>query len=354
MGGASAQRRHKYAFMAPLLSYLTTQLALSSPLHRHEPHLGAVASESSICTQIGVDLLRAGGNAADALVGTVLCVGVIGMYHSGLGGGGFMIVRGSNGSYEDIDFRETAPAAAFENMYKDDPMKSIYTGLASGVPGELRGLEYLHDNYGVLDWKDVVTPAIKVARYGWDVTEDLVRYMASATPAGGRDGDFLSSDPTWAIDFAPHGKRLQLGETITRKRYADTLEVIANEGADAFYEGAIAQATISTLQKNNGTMTLEDLRNYTVALRKPATIDYREHKLTSCSAPASGNVALAVMNVIQGYENIGESGALNLSTHRLNEAMRFAYGMVSLGFQIVYSCLSAKLTCMCVTESSAW
>jgi hypothetical protein len=93
-------------------------------------HLGAVASESSICSQIGIDLLKERGNAADALVGTVFCVGVIGMYHSGIGGGGFMLVRGSDGRYEDIDFRETAPAAYYQDMYNDDPITSVFGGLA--------------------------------------------------------------------------------------------------------------------------------------------------------------------------------------------------------------------------------
>ena len=93
-------------------------------------HLGAVASESNICSQIGIDLLKVGGNAADALVGTVFCVGVIGMYHSGIGGGGFMLVRGSDGRYEDIDFRETAPASYYQDMYNDNPLTSVFGGLA--------------------------------------------------------------------------------------------------------------------------------------------------------------------------------------------------------------------------------
>jgi hypothetical protein len=99
------------------------------PKHLQD-HLGAVASESNICSQIGIDLLKEGGNAADALVGTVFCVGVVGMYHSGIGGGGFMLVRGSDGNYEDIDFRETAPAAYYQDMYNEDPMTSIFGGLA--------------------------------------------------------------------------------------------------------------------------------------------------------------------------------------------------------------------------------
>ncbi|KAL8932446.1 MAG: hypothetical protein Q9216_006831 [Gyalolechia sp. 2 TL-2023] len=291
--------------------------------HRESDKLGAAASESAVCSRIGVNLLKDGGNAADALVGTVFCIGVIGMYHSGIGGGGFMLVRASNASYTFIDFRETAPAAAFQDMYNNDTDLSIYGGLASGVPGELRGLEYLHQHLGKLPWSHVMQPAINLARNGFLVTADLVRYMDSATK--GQD-NFLVDEPTWAIDFAPNGTRLGLGDTMTRRRYADTLESISKRGVDAFYTGPIANATINALQAQNGTMDLEDLGNYTVAIRKPASITYRDYRLTSCSAPSSGEVALSALKTIEGYPDIGSLATTNLSTHRLDEAIRFAYG----------------------------
>lgn len=300
------------------------QSGLAKPCHSKNK-LGAVASESSVCSEIGINTLKKGGNAADALVATQFCIGVIGMYHSGIGGGGFMLVRGSDGQYEFIDFRETAPAAAFQDMYNNNTDASLYGGLASGIPGELRGLEHLHKNYGSLPWKQLVLPAVKVARYGFKVTEDLVRYMDTVTP----NGDFLTEDPTWAIDFAPNGYRVKLGETITRKRYADTLETIANHGPDAFYSGPIAQATIAALTKANGTMTLEDLKNYTVATREPAEINYRGYKLTATSAPSGGIVALSALNTVGGYDGFGDPAAINLTTHRLDEAIRFAYGQRS-------------------------
>ncbi|KAF2474743.1 gamma-glutamyltranspeptidase-like protein [Lindgomyces ingoldianus] len=335
--------------MIPNLSHyltgiLTLQGALGNPIpkdpwlgngdsisraHLEEGHLGAVASESDICSKIGIDLLKKGGNAADALVGTVFCVGVVGMYHSGLGGGGFMLVRAPNGTYEFIDFRETAPAAAFEDMYKTNINESLSGGLASGVPGEVRGLQHLHENYGALPWSDVVLPAVKVARYGWTVNQDLVNYMVSAIGSGGENGtgNFLVRDPEFAMDFAPNGRLVRLNETITRKRYADTLETIANEGPDAFYSGPIAEATIRTLQSANGTMTLSDLKNYTVAIRKPSTITYRDkYRLTACSAPSGGEVALSVLKTMEGYSAVGSPANINLTTHRLDEAIRFAYG----------------------------
>ncbi|KAH8904853.1 gamma-glutamyltransferase 1 [Coniochaeta sp. PMI_546] len=314
--------RHTALTVTQLLLLWTTHVSSSPTCRGDEPKLGAVASESAVCSKIGTALLKEGGNAVDALVGTVFCIGVVGMYHSGIGGGGFMIVRSKNGSYENIDFRETAPAAAFEDMYNNNTNASLFGGLASGVPGELRGLEYVHQHYGILPWKKVVQPAIKTARYGFEVTADLVRYMDSVTP----NGKFLTDDPTWAIDFAPRGHRVRLGETMTRKRYADTLEVIAEEGAGAFYTGAIANATISALRKANGTMTLADLRNYTVAIRIPAQITYRGYKLSSCSAPAGGTVALSALKIVEGYSDFGDPASINLTTHRLDEAIRFAYG----------------------------
>lgn len=182
-------------------------------------------------------------------------------------------------------------------------------------------MEYVHKKYGALDWAKVMAPAIKVARYGFPVDEDLVSYIKSTA-----NNQFLVENPTWAIDFAPHGRLLQLGETITRKRYADTLETIANEGADAFYTGAIANATITALRKANGTMTLDDLKNYTIAHRQPLQITYRGHKLTSTNAPSGGPVALSALNTVSGYDKFFQPQTLNISTHRLDEAIRFAYG----------------------------
>ena len=173
--------------------------------------------------------------------------------------------------------------------------------------------------------------AIKTARDGWPVTADLVRYMISGM-ASAAVPHFLVEDPNWAIDFAPNGTLLGMGDTITRKRYADTLETIAERGPDAFYNGPIAEATIAAIQAANGTMTLKDLHNYTVALRPTANITYRGYRLFSCSAPSSGEVALSVMKTLELYPDLFHAASVNLSTHRLDEAIRFGYGeRTSLG-----------------------
>lgn len=170
-----------------------------------------------------------------------------------------------------------------------------------------------------------MAPAINLARYGFRVTQDTVSYIKSGI--AGVD-NFLVNDPAWATDFAPNGTLVTLNDTLTRKRYADTLETISKSGPDAFYTGPIANATINAIQSTGGTMTLADLQNYTVAIRKPAQISYRDYILTSCSAPSGGEVALATMKTVEGYPDFGQEAALNISTFRLNEAMRFAYGEV--------------------------
>ncbi|KAF2971460.1 hypothetical protein GQX73_g2046 [Xylaria multiplex] len=284
---------------------------------------GAVACESKVCSRIGIDLLGRGGNAVDAFIGTQLCVGVIGMYHSGLGGGGFALIRDENGGYTVVDYRESAPAAAFEDMYRDNVKGSIFGGLAAGVPGELRGLEFAHKKFGSLPWHAVVEPAALVARDGFTVTEDTIRYMEAGVKVAG--WNFLVEDPSWAQDFAPNGSLVKLGETMYRKRYAETLQRIANEGADVFYTGDIAEATIDTIQKHNGTMTLEDLADYKAITRQPMNITYRGYKIYSAGSPTSGAVSLSALKTMESYDR-ADTADVNLTLHRFDEAMRFAYG----------------------------
>jgi gamma-glutamyltranspeptidase/glutathione hydrolase len=233
-----------------------------------------------------------------------------------------MLVRSSNGTYEFIDFREVAPANSFESMYTANPNLSLYGGLASGVPGELRGLERLHTGYGKLSWKTVVAPAVKVARYGFKVTEDMDSYFKSSV--SGID-DFLAHDTSFAIDFAPNGTRVGLGDIMTRKRYANTLETIGEKGVSAFYTGAIANATIQALKRTGGNMTLDDLKNYKVAIRKPAEITYKGYKIRSGSAPSGGVVALSALKIFEGFQTVNAAN-INSTTHFLDESMRFAYG----------------------------
>jgi len=136
--------------------------------------------------------------------------------------------------------------------------------------------------------------------------------------------DFLTKDPAWMQDFAPNGTRVGAGDIMTRKRYANMLEAIAAQGPDAFYKGPLAKALIKALRKSNGTMTPDDLKDYDVISRAPVEIDYRGFKLHACGAPASGAVVLSVLKILETYPDFGKD--VNLTTHRMDEAIRFGYG----------------------------
>lgn len=150
---------------------------------------------------------------------------------------------------------------------------------------------------------------------------DLVRYMNNAS--------FLSDNSTWAVDFAPNGTLVKLGDTMTRKRYADTLESIGIYGPDVFYKGALANAMILAMQAQGGIMTLADLAKYEIVSRIPSSITYRGYKIFTGTAPSSGAVVCSALKIVEGYD-MSSPSALNLSTHYLDEAIRFGYGQRTL------------------------
>ena len=178
--------------------------------------------------------------------------------------------------------------------------------------------------FGSLPWADVVLPAVDIAYNGFPVNYQLVLHMDEF------GSDIFTTDPSWAIDFAPNGTRLGIGDIITRKRYAAMLDAIAKHGAPAFYEGAIAQATIAALDRAAGIMTMDDLANYAAIERQPVSITYRDYRLASIGAPSGGIVTLNIMKTVEGYSDFGTSASANLSTFRLNEAFRFGYGAVGV------------------------
>ena len=280
-----------------------------------------------MCSQIGIDLLTAGGNAADALVGTLFCVGVLDCHHSGIGGGGFALARSANGTFKTIDFRESAPAAAHEDMFKDNVLGSLFGGLASGVPGELRGSEYIHKKYGRLPWRQVLAPAIALAAEGFEVSEDFAKAMDESEERGGYE--FLSKEKVWAVDFAPNGTRVGRGDRITRKRYAKTLKAVALQGVDALYRGWRADAIVETIRKTNGTMTAKDMSEYSIISRDVVGILYRGYRIHASGAPASGSVVLSALKILEGY-NLEDTPLSHLNLHRAIEATRFGYGKVRL------------------------
>lgn len=182
-------------------------------------------------------------------------------------------------------------------------------------------MEYIHEHYGSLPWPTLLRPAIELARDGFVISADFAKAMDLST----QKYDFLTEDPVWAEDFAPHGVRLKMGDVMTRKRYGRTLEAVAKQGADAFYTGAIAEATVDALRRDHGTMSLKDLEDYSVVSRPPVSIEYNGLSLYGCGVPASGSVVLSALKILEGYDQPGTNHQ-NLKIHRMDEAIRFGYG----------------------------
>lgn len=213
--------------------------------------------------------------------------------YSPVSGGGIALVRSGNGSFESIDFRETAPAAASEDMFAANPRLSLIGGLAVAVPGEPAGLEALH-KYGRLPWSQLIEPAMKLAQDGFKLLPEAHAIVTNPTY------ESILKDPHFAEIYAPDGKVLPVGSTIYRRAYARTLESLARHGAKAMYTGPIARATVEAIRKNGGSMTLTDLANYSVVSRKSQKIRYRDLTLHSSPAPSSGTVVLSAMNILSG------------------------------------------------------
>jgi len=230
--------------MKRFLSLSLVLVSLTSVVVAQNVTHGAIAMEIAECSQIGGDMLRMGGSAADAMIAGCLCVGTVASYHSyipservtefrGIGGGGFMLVRSSEGEYETIDFREKAPLLSNETMYAQNINLSLYGGLAVGVPGELAGtlktihviliclgFWTLHQRYGKLPWHTLFQPAINLAANGFKVPYTLASVMHMP------GYDFLVNDPTFAAVFAPNGTLLKEGDTMYRRTFAQTLDTI--------------------------------------------------------------------------------------------------------------------------------
>ncbi|KXS15091.1 gamma-glutamyltranspeptidase [Gonapodya prolifera JEL478] len=279
------------------------------------------AAEIKACSDIGVDVMKDGGNAVDAAIATSLCVGTFNSFSTGIGGGGFMLIRTPSGKAEVIDFRETAPGAATQDMYSKFPQNATRGGLAIGVPGELRGYEMAHKRHGRLPWKRLFEPSIKLAREGITVT-DYMEHAFNYTSS------LLLNDPVWRSVFAPNNKLLKAGDVFTRPAFARTLEIVANKGADAFYRGELAESIVSTIRQNGGIITLGDFYNYTAVVREPVVGWYHGRKIITAGPPASGALLTAILNILEGYDLKAERKT-DLNVHRLVEAFKFAYAFRS-------------------------
>jgi gamma-glutamyltranspeptidase/glutathione hydrolase len=289
---------------------------------------GMVASQEAKATRIGVEILQAGGNAVDAAVAVGFALAVTLPRAGNLGGGGFMLVHLADGDRNiAIDYRETAPAATTRDMFLDangnaDPKKSRDSGLSVGVPGTVMGLARAHQKYGSGQFTlaQLIAPALKLAREGFVIDDDLA---GSLLRGRGRIARWPSSA---RVFYKPDGAPYETGETLVQGDLAQTLEIIAQQGPRAFYEGPIATKIAASVQTAGGRMTANDLAHYVAKERGVVHGTYRGYDVYSMPPPSSGGVHLIeILNILEGFD-LRASGTESADTlHLMIEAMKLAY-----------------------------
>ena len=291
---------------------------------------GVVTSANVYATQAGLQVLEQGGNAVDAAVAVSYALGVVEPQASGLGGGGFMLVHTADGQDSFIDYREVAPAAqdAYTWLDEEGNVKNNGTansrgGLAIGVPGEVAGMEYAIENFGSgnVTRQEIMQPAIDLATQGYLVStyqsQQITDHYADMT------GDYPVLGSYYLRE---DGLPYQNGDVLRNPDLAKSLTLIAEQGADVFYNGEIADAIMAEIEKYEGVMTREDLANYKVNLREPVKSTYRGYEIISCPPPSSGGTHLIqILNILENFD----IGSMEVNSpeyvHVFSEAFKAAF-----------------------------
>lgn len=296
---------------------------------RHHPQLdrhGMVASQEAVASRIGAGVLADGGNAVDAAVAVGFAMAVTLPYAGNIGGGGFMLVYLAE---EDrtiaIDYREKAPITATRDMFLDengnaDPQKSRFSHLAAGVPGTVAGFWLAHQKFGRLPWKDLVMPAVNLARDGIVVSFDFAENIADSE-------QMLTADAaSLAYFFREDGQPYVPGECFVQTDLADSLEQIAIQGADAFYKGDIAGKISAEMKLHGGLVDLQSLAEYAPVIREPVAGRYRGFDIVSMPPPSSGGIhIIQMLNILEQFPvaELGPGSADNI--HLMAEVAKLAF-----------------------------
>lgn len=286
---------------------------------------GMVATQEAYASNVGIEILKQGGNAIDAAVGIGFTLAVTHPQAGNIGGGGFMVIHTQNGKKTTVDFREIAPKLAFRDMFLDeegeaDAYKSLKSYGAIGVPGTVKGLLYALENYGTFSRDDVLDPAIQLAKNGFTISKPLADAFHNYA-----DAVMANHQASRAI-FYKDDKPLQYGDLLIQKDLARSLTLIRNLGESAFYEGEIAEKIVKAMEANEGYITLEDLKGYQVVEREPIVGSYKGYEIISMAPPSSGGIHIVqILNILEHFDlkSLGHNSADTL--HLMAEAMRRAY-----------------------------
>tara|TARA_B110000495_G_C23018055_1_gene603416 strand:- start:236 stop:1924 length:1689 start_codon:yes stop_codon:yes gene_type:complete len=303
--------------MRSILVFILSVLIISCD-KTYNPTVVSARKEAS---EIGVEIMKKGGNAYDAMIAVHLALAVVHPTAGNIGGGGFFVYHNSDGSSGSLDFREMAPSKAFKDMYLDKngnviPDMSTLGGAAVGVPGSISAIFDIHSKFGSLPIGDLFHPAIKLAQEGFIVTEKQSWSLSEKLD------DFIKINGKNSL----YSKRYYKGDTIKNTKFAETLSKISKNGSKAFYEGEIAEMIIDEVIESGGIMTIEDLKNYKSIWRDPVIFKYKDLDVISMSLPSSGGILLGQMlKAIEDYD-ISRYGHNSLNAIQLMvEAERRAY-----------------------------
>ncbi|MBA4406292.1 gamma-glutamyltransferase [bacterium] len=285
---------------------------------------GMVVSANDLATDVGISILRKGGNAVDASVAVGFALAVTFPSAGNIGGGGFMVLHLANGKNTTIDFREIAPKAAHEKMYLDSldnfiPVLSQTGWTSAGVPGTVAGLIYVLEKYGTMKLADLIQPAIDLAGNGFV----LSRRMAESINY--YHDDFMKIESSRKI-LTHNGEKFSEGDTLIQRDLANTLELLRDKGQKEFYRGTIAEKFVKESKKHGGVFTLTDFQDYKVIERNPVEGVYRGYKIVSMPPPSSGGICLIeALNVMEYYSFGRESFNSSEYIHTLAEVMKHIY-----------------------------
>jgi gamma-glutamyltranspeptidase/glutathione hydrolase len=307
------------------LPFASMEAALAASPEPVKGEHGMVVTAQHLASEIGVDVLKKGGNAVDAAVAVGYALAVAYPNAGNIGGGGFMTIRFKDGTSTFLDFRERAPLAATKTMYLDkdgNPVKgaSLDGYLAVGVPGSVAGFEMAREKYGTQSRQDLMAPAIALAKDGFVLDQGDAATFARGAERLAKDAEASK------IFLKPDGSPYHAGERLAQPDLAATLTAISDNGPDAFYNGRTADLIAASSQAKGGVLSKDDFEQYKVRELKPVTCTYRGYEIVSSPPPSSGGIIICeILNVLEGYP-LDYLGAGSADTvHLMAEAMRYAY-----------------------------
>ena len=285
---------------------------------------GLAMTSSPYANAIGKAVLDSGGNAIDAAVAVSYALAVTHPAAGNIGGGGFALIHLANGEDIALDFREVAPKAASRDMFLDSrgeviPNAAVTGYLSVGVPGSVKGMSAMLDKYGTKTLSELLEPAVMLAEKGFMVTQRQQETMQEV------QSDFAKFESSSKYFLKENGEVYKDGDILIQKDLAKTLRILQKEGESAFYQGEIAKAMVSDIQKGGGILTLQDLKDYEVKWRKPLHGSYRGYDIITMPPPSSGGAhILEILNIIENADMAKLGFASSKSIHLLTEAMRQA------------------------------